>query len=179
MRMSQNSVLLKICKSLKSFTPFNKISSLCCAVAVRRAAMPMHPKQNLAAANRYGAPLFLRKSNQRFSLPFLRVALLCYLCLLLACLCFSVPLHSSSPHRLCFAALSNAVAIPLLALPLHIFSNHGNAVAMQIIVALRRAIARQIEPQPCHCLTYQRQAVLCLRESGPSMPCPRSQAFTS
>ena len=115
MRMSQNSWLLKICKSLKSFTPFNKISSLCCAVALRRAAMPMHPKQNLAAANRYGAPLFLRKSHQRFSLLFLcsaiRVgAVPCHRSAILrpswprlriACLCFSVPLLRLASLCLC------------------------------------------------------------------------------
>jgi hypothetical protein len=56
----------------------------------------------------------------------------------------ALPLHSSSPHSLRKASPCHAVAIPLLALPLRIFSNHGNAAAMQITVALRRAIARPI-----------------------------------
>ena len=45
-------------------------------------SMPMHPKQNLAAANRYGAPLFLRKSHQRFSMLryLLSTAPLCRCC---------------------------------------------------------------------------------------------------
>lgn len=94
-------------------------------------SMPMHPKQNLAAANRYGAPLFLRKSHQRFSLPFLCSAIPygavpCHSFATLRfsfalpgwasqCRCAAVvrdtsPLHSSSPHSLRLATLRTAVA---------------------------------------------------------------------
>ena len=189
--MLPNSGLLKICKSFKSFTPFNKMSSLCCAIATQRltalghaiaaqitafllSAMPMHPKQNLAAANRYGAPLFLRKSNQRFSLPFLCSAIrdgavLCHRSATLRfsfalpvcasqCRCNAVgrntlPLHSSSPHSLCHASSCTAFAEHRDAKPSHGQSN--SALPLPSIAALR------------------------LRESGPSMPCPCSQAFTS
>ena len=114
------------------------MSSLCCAVAVCRVAMPMHPKQNLAAANRYGAPLFLRKSNQRFSLPFLCSAIRvgavpchCYASLRFSfalpvcasqCRCSALlrrasHLIAAAPH--CFALPRFAFASLSLALPLH------------------------------------------------------------
>nr|DAG77355.1 MAG TPA: hypothetical protein [Caudoviricetes sp.] len=41
------------------------------------ALLCFHFRANESAANRYDAPLFLRKSHQRFSLPFLRLASLC------------------------------------------------------------------------------------------------------
>nr|DAM02514.1 MAG TPA: hypothetical protein [Caudoviricetes sp.] len=107
---------------------FNKMPSLCFAVAVCRVAMPMHPKQNLAAANRYGAPLFLCKSHQRFSLPFLRVAMLCFAFALPVCAsqchCTAVHLiavatHLSALLSLCNSMQSFSVAILRLASPHH------------------------------------------------------------
>lgn len=103
------------------------MSSLCLAVAVCGVAMPMHPKQNLAAANRYGAPLFLRKSHQRFSLPFLRVTMLrsafafpvcasqCH-CTAVHLIAFAV--HCSERFYAIFAVLCRCKACQCQALPL-------------------------------------------------------------
>lgn len=240
MRMLPNSGLLKICNSFKSFTPFNKMSSLCHAIAAQitaflLSAMPMHPKQNLAAANRYGAPLFLRKSHQRFSLPFLRLALLhrafASRCRAMPCsaspcsafasqnialprlafalpVCASqcrcnavgrstLPLHSSSPHSLCLAGLSNAIALLLKSVPCDAFahllkSRQCRCNANHCCAAQSHRTANRT--QPCHCFALpisaphgRAEPLRCgamrtmpfLRESGPSMPCPCSQAFTS
>ena len=221
--MLPNSGLLKICKSFKSFTPFNKMSSLCCAIAAQLSAfllsaMPMHPKQNLAAANRYGAPLFLRKSHQRFSLLFLCSAIRdgavpCHRSATLRfsfslpvcasqCRCDAVgrstlPLHSSSPHSLCLAGLSNAIALLLKSVPCDAFahllkSRQCRCNANHCCAAQSHRTANRT--QPCHCFALPISAphgrakpLRCgamrtmpfLRESGPSMPCPCSQAFTS
>lgn len=180
--------------------------SLCFAVAVCRAAMPMHPKQNLAAANRYGAPLFLRKSHQRFSLPCHRSATLRFSFSLPVCAsqcrCDAVgrstlPLHSSSPHSLCLAGLSNAIALLLKSVPCDAFahllkSRQCRCNANHCCAAQSHRTANRT--QPCHCFALPISAprgrakpLRCgamrtmpfLRESGPSMPCPCSQAFTS
>lgn len=190
------------------------MSSLCLAVAVCGVAMPMHPKQNLAAANRYGAPLFLRKSHQRFSLPFLRATMLrsafafpvcasqCHctavhliafavhcserfyaifavLCRCKACQCQALPLLRTS--RPCSALLGLALPLPIcaargLAEPLPFSSLRCLCASSQIT-----AMPLRIESTLCHrtaspCSAF---ALPCLRESGPSMPCPCSQAFTS
>lgn len=119
---------------------------LCCACSARR---------------------FLRKSHQRFSLPFLR----------LACLCFSVPLHSSSPHSLCFAPPCLAFAVLRNAMPSHGQSN--SALPLPILASHRRALLCLRHTLPCIASPLQSISLLCLRKSGPSMPCHCSQAFTS
>lgn len=143
------------------------MSSLCHAIAAQitaflLSAMPMHPKQNLAAANRYGAPLFLRKSHQRFSLPFLRLALLHRA---FASRCRAMPC-SASP---CSAFASQNIALPRLAfalpvcasqcrcdavgrstLPLHSSSPHS----------LRRASQRQAMPLLCLSLPHDAMPLL-------------------
>lgn len=174
MRMLPNSGLLKICNSFKSFTPFNKMSSLCHAIAAQitaflLSAMPMHPKQNLAAANRYGAPLFLRKSHQRFSLPFLRLALLHRA---FASRCRAMPC-SASP---CSAFASQNIALPRLAFALPVCASQCRCVAVGCATlplhsssphSLRRASPRQASHLLCLSLPHDampllRFAMLCL-----------------
>ena len=161
------------------------MSSLCCAVAVCRVAMPMHPKQNLAAANRYGAPLFLRKSNQRFSLPFLCSAIRvgavpchCYASLRFSfalpvcasqCRCEAVgrnalPLHGSSPHSLCFADLLNASAWPSRAPPCLCASSQITAMPLQC-----KSLLRYAEPSHGRALLFLRFA-----KRRSASPCPAS-----
>lgn len=175
--MLPNSGLLKICKSFKSFTPFNKMSSLCCAIAAQLSAfllsaMPMHPKQNLAAANRYGAPLFLRKSHQRFSLPFLCSAIRdgavpCHRSATLRfsfslpvcasqCRCDAVgrstlPLHSSSPHSLRRASQRQAMPLLCLSLP-------HDAMPLLRLDTLCHCFALPHHASPCRCQAMHRTA---------------------
>ena len=141
--------------------------------------VPMHPKQSLAAANRYGAPLFLRKSHQRFSLPFLR----------LARLCFSVPprcfaqLRLAAPCHRCsslfIAVQCCSVALPCCALPLHSSSPHSLCHAPLSLALPLQLNAELFRCNSAPCFAKPGLAVQCLRESGPSMPCPCSQVFTS
>ena len=107
-------------------------------------SMPMHPKQNLAAANRYGAPLFLRKSHQRFSLPFL---------------CFAIRIRAVPRH--CFAALGPSslflrLAKQYPALPCHCTAVHLIAVATHFSALL------------CLCNSMQSFSVAILRLASPS-----------
>lgn len=144
------------------------MSSLFCAIAAQitaflLSAMPMHPKQNLAAANRYGAPLFLRKSHQRFSLPFLCSAIRdgAVLCHRSATLCFSfslpvcasqcrcdavgrstLPLHSSSPHSLRRASQRQAMPLLCLSLP-------HDAMPLLRPAALCLCFAKRRSTSPC------------------------------
>ena len=200
------------------------MSFLCCAVAVCRAAMPMHPKQNLAAANRYGAPLFLRKSHQRFSLPFLcsaipseqyhaiaphslpflRLAALRHSFALPVCASQcrreavgrnALPLHSSSPHRLCFAVhcserfyaifavLCRCYALLGLALPFPICAARGLADPLPFRSLRCRCASSQITAMPLQCKSLLRYAqpshgrsLLCLRfaKRRSASPCPAS-----
>ena len=182
--MLPNSGLLKICKSFKSFTPFNKMSSLCCAIATQRltalghaiaaqitafllSAMPMHPKQNLAAANRYGAPLFLRKSNQRFSLPFLCSAIRdgAVLCHRSATLRFSFALpvcasqcHCTAVHLIAFA--KHRPASPCIAL-------HRRCRAKRCLCA-----SSQITAMPLQCKSLLRCAKPSHGQSNSAFPLP-------
>lgn len=179
MRMLPNSGLLKICKSFKSFTPFNKMSSLCCAIAAQLSAfllssMPMHPKQNLAAANRYGAPLFLRKSHQRFSLPFLRVAMLCFAFALPLCAsqCHCTAVHLIASAALLLAKLRLCSASLYLTTLCHCFALPCFAFATPRAAPPSHGQSNSALPLPS-CASHR------LRESGPSMPCRCSQAFTS
>jgi hypothetical protein len=141
---------------------FNKMSSLCCAAAAPGLAIPSHffaspfhcrANQRFAFASRLNSMPSPSPAPQRFAFASQNVALprLAFALPVCASQCrrdavgrSALPLHSSSPHSLRKASPCHAVAIPLLALPLRIFSNHGNAAAMQITVALRRAIARPI-----------------------------------
>lgn len=154
------------------------MSSLCCAIATQRltalchdiaaqitafllSSMPMHPKQNLAAANRYGAPLFLRKSHQRFSLPFLR----------LACLCFSVPLHSSSPHSLCLCCTLLRTFLCYFSLCFAV-AKHVDAKLCRCHAPLSLALPLQLNAElfRCNsapCFAKPRLAVQFLRHASP------------
>ena len=162
---------------------FNKMSSLCCAVAAPGPSLLCHCCANLGISSLFHANASEAKpcrsetlrcttfpsqiTSALFSaIPSRRHA---PLCLHLACLCFSVPLHSSSPHSLRFADLSNAVAhrstavrclcgsVPCSSSPSPGQSTHINAFA-----------ARN-HSQPCHGHARLYQAI----------QCPRSQAFTS
>ena len=172
--MLPNSGLLKICKSFKSFTPFNKMSSLCCAIATQRltalchaiaaqitafllSAMPMHPKQNLAAANRYGAPLFLRKSHQRFSLPFLCSAIRdgAVLCHRSATLRFSFALPVCASQCRCTAVHLIAFALHRRALPLPSLASQSHRTANRTQPCRCQAVHRTASANPgrqCHAL---------------------------
>lgn len=174
------------------------MSSLCCAIATQRltalchaiaaqitafllSAMPMHPKQNLAAANRYGAPLFLRKSHQRFSLPFLcsTIRYGAVPCPRSASRRFSFALPVCASQCRCSAVLCHCTAVHLIAVAMRLsalfclcsaslyLTTLCHCFALPCFAFSVRRDARPIEPQPC------------LRESGPSMPCRCAQSFTS
>ena len=160
--------------------PSQRLTALCHAIAAQLSAfllssMPMHPKQNLAAANRYGVPLFLRKSHQRFSLPFLRIsslrhsiarlinaspllfnAMLCR-CQASPCLAFALPVCASQ---------CRCVAVGCDTLPLHSSSPHSPAFASPRIVSHRHALATQ-----CGALPSQFHALLLRRGAVPYEPC--------
>lgn len=89
----------------------------------------------------------------------------------------ALPLHSSSPHSLRKASPCRCHSAPCIAVA-HLLKSRQCRCNANLCCAAQSHRTANLT-QPCHCLTYQRQAVLCLRESGPSMPCPCSQAFTS
>lgn len=106
---------------------FNKMSSLCCAIATPDRSLPCHRCAILGISSLFHANASeakpcrceslrcttfpLQITSALFSaIPSRRHALL-RLCL--ACLCFSVPLHSSSPHSRCHAPLSLALPLQL------------------------------------------------------------------
>lgn len=168
------------------------MSSLCCAIAVCRAAMPMHPKQNLAAANRYGAPLFLRKSNQRFSLPFLCSAIHigavpchCYASLRFS---FALPVcasqcrcsallrrasHLIAAAQHCFALPRFAFASLSLALPLPIYAPHGPAEPLPFRSLRCRCASSQIMAMPLQCKSLLRYAQPSHGQSNSALPWQR------
>ena len=159
--------------------------------------MPMHPKQNLAAANRYGAPLFLRKSNQRFSLPFLCSAIRvgavpchCYASLrfsfalpVCASQCRCSALNRPASLCLCIALPRFAFASLSLALPLPIYAPHGPAEPLPFRSLRCRCASSQIMAMPLQCKSLLRyaqpshgRALLCLRfaKRRSASPCPAS-----
>lgn len=149
------------------------MSSLCCAIATQRltapchaiaaqfsafllSSMPMHPKQNLAAANRYGAPLFLRKSHQRFSLPFLRLAALRHSFAFPVC---ASQCHCTAVHLIAFAKRRPASPCPAVAAPSVAFahllkSRQCRCNANHCCAAQSHRTANLT--QPCHCQAVHR-----------------------
>lgn len=145
------------------------MSSLCHAIAAQITAfllssMPMHPKQNLTASNRYGAPLFLRKSHQRFSLPFL---------------CSAIPsarYHAIAPSLFafpspCLSVLLSATAQQFTSSPPPRFSSPSFAFALPLFTSRRYAIASL-----CHALPLPRLELHRHRTANRTQPC-RCQAM--
>ena len=113
-------------------------------------------------------------ASHSFALPSLFIAVQCCS---VALPCCALPLHSSSPHSLRKASPCRCHSAPCIAVA-HLLKSRQCRCNANLCCAAQSHRTANLT-QPCHCLTYQRQAVLCLRESGPSMPCPCSQAFTS
>ena len=138
------------------------MSSLCCAVAVCRVATPMHPKQNLAAANRYGAPLFLRKSHQRVSLPFL---------------CSAIHVGAVPCH--CYASLRFSFALPVCASQCRCSALRRRALPCSAIASPRCSVLLIAAAQHCFALPRFAFASLSLAlplpiyaPHGPAEPLP-------
>lgn len=90
----------------------------------------------------------------------------------------TLPLHSSSPHSLRFAALSNAFAVPFASARYHaaaeLNSSHPRTAIAKLIQALPRlcqstlsnAFAARNHSQPCLCLAQH-----CLASANPGRQC--------
>lgn len=158
------------CQCIRSKTlplrrgPFHRLS-----VAGRILSMP----RPCCSSHFFASPFHCRAVN---ALPLLCTAVPC---LRLACLCFSVPLHSSSPHSRCHAPLGLALPLPLFTSRRYAIASLCHALPLPRLELHRHRTANRTQPCHCQAMPLQSIAALRLRESGPSMPCRCSQAFTS